>query len=191
MSKHLIVTGLIIASLVGEDFYLKENYPSIYSASGIHQMSKAYGAVLLVNVVLASFFTITIGFMVGASRRKCMEEALEAGDKDAEARFLLPKMQAEGFSTIAVKFNQIQRGHQHILESFQIWLITALIGGWEYPVTCACYGLLWIKARWDWAQGYKKGPSRRYDSPFAMFVWYSLFAQIFATASLAMKVLLA
>jgi hypothetical protein len=189
MSKHIIAIVGIFASLAAEDYYLKEAYPGIYSV-GPSGMSKAYGAVLLVNVVFASIFTIMIGFMVGASRRKCMEEAQDAGDKEAEARFMLPKMQAEGFSATAAKFNQIQRGHQQILESFQVYLITALIGGWEYPVVCAAFGLMWIKGRKDWAEGYKISAKNRYDKPFAMFAWYSLFAQIFATGTMAVKVMI-
>ena len=131
------------------------------------------------------------GFMVGYARRQCVEEAQEAGDKDAEERYLLPKMQAEGFSATARKFNIMQRCHYQILESFQIWLVTSIIGGWEYPLSVAFFGAIWIKARMDWATGYKaRGAKERYSVGIAPWTWYAVFTPSMAIMAQCGKVLL-
>ena len=91
-------------------------------------------------------------------------QALKDGDTDAEARFSYPKMYAEGFSEHATSFNCVQRGHQQALESYPMFLALSLVGGIQYPLTCAAGGALWNYARLKWAEGYATGdPSARYS----------------------------
>ena len=91
-------------------------------------------------------------------------QALKDGDTDAEARFSYPKMYAEGFSEHATSFNCVQRGHQQALESYPMFLALSLVGGIQYPLTCAAGGALWNYARFKWAEGYATGdPSQRYS----------------------------
>ena len=91
-------------------------------------------------------------------------QALKDGDADAEARFSYPKMYAEGFSEHATSFNCIQRGHQQALESYPMFLALSMVGGIQYPLTCAAGGALWNYARFKWAEGYATGdPSQRYS----------------------------
>ena len=193
MSKFLIPLSLLVGALVAEDFYIKNEYPNLYETSGTMPLScpRAFGLVILVNIVISALVVISIGFGVGAARSKFKERALKEGDKDAEKRFSLPKMQAEGFSTTAEDFNNVQRGHQHILESYQIYLVTSLLGGLEYPVAVAIYGAIWIKARLDWAEGYKGGPKNRYNKGLATQVWYGLLINLIASGKLGYKMLMA
>lgn len=192
MSKFLLPLSLVVATLVAEDFYAKDQYPTLYETSSSTSMScpRAFGLVVLINVVVSAFVVIFIGFGVGGSRRKFVERALKEGDKDAEKRFSLPKMQAEGFTAAAEDFNNIQRGHQHILESYQIYLVTSVLGGLEYPVSIAIYGLIWIKARLDWAENYKQGPKNRYNKGLATQVWFGLLINLIASGKLGYKMLM-
>jgi glutathione S-transferase len=100
-------------------------------------------------------------------------------------------MYAEGFSDIARRFNNMQRGHQQSLESFQMFLVSSIIGGWEYPVSLSMFGLLWLKARFDWAEGYAQAAKNRYDKPLAIWVWFGLLAPLIATGIMGVKTLMA
>merc|ERR1712146_360880 len=83
-----------------------------------------------------------------------------------------------------------QRCHYQILESFQIWLVTSIIGRWEYPMTCSLFGAIWIKARMDWAAGYRRGgPSNRYNVGLGPWVWVCFFTPPLALAFQGCKVL--
>lgn len=62
-------------------------------------------------------------------------------------------MYATGKDAKSVKFNCVQRGHHHALETFPMLLAASLVGGVRYPVSVAAFGLLWIKARFAWAEG--------------------------------------
>ena len=65
----------------------------------------SYGLVILVNVVASSFMMMYLSFIPGGARKRFMDAAKKKGDKDAEARFSLPKLYAEGFSQEAKDFN--------------------------------------------------------------------------------------
>ena len=192
MAKYAAHFVVMIGTIVAEDFYLKENYGSLYETSnGALAAPRAFGLVVLVNVVISALVVMMIGFSVGGARSKFTARALKEGDKDAEKRFSLPKMQAEGFTDAAFDFNNLQRGHQQILESYQIYLVTAVLGGLEYPVAVAMYGVIWMKARMDWAAGYKEGgPKNRYNKGIALQVWFALLVNLFASGKLAYKMLM-
>ena len=68
-------------------------------------VNASYGLVILINVVASSFMMMYLSFIPGGARKKYMEIAMKKGDKDAEARFSLPKLYAEGFSQEAKEFN--------------------------------------------------------------------------------------
>ena len=73
---------------------------------------KAYGFVILVNVIGASFMLVTLSFKVGAARK--------------EYKIDLPTMYATGKDKKSVTFNCIQRGHQQALETFSTVLACSL-----------------------------------------------------------------
>ena len=85
---------------------LSKYLPALVSKSKMFGMVNAsYGLVILINVVASSFMMMYLSFIPGGARKKYMEIAMKKGDKDAEARFSLPKLYAEGFSQEAKEFN--------------------------------------------------------------------------------------
>ena len=131
--------------------------PGLLEAGG-YGLPKAYGGVIAVNLVASTFTLISLGMRVGQARKKLAEQAKKDGDEHADERFGLPKMQAEGFSDLAKKFNCIQRGHQQALETYGSFLALSAVGGVVFPITTIVSGALWIYARKKWAAG-RNSPS--------------------------------
>lgn len=183
----------IAGALAAEHFVLRDKFAQIYAASSAFpalQLPRAYGAVILVNLVFSGLLLVYLGIKVGGARTSFKEKALKDGDKDAEARFSYPKMQAEGFSEHAKLFNCVQRGHQHALETYTQFIILSTVGGFRYPVSTVVAGLLWMFARIKWAEGYKTGePSKRYQSWVAYGIWSSLILLMAAAVGTAVSVM--
>ena len=115
-------------------------------------VSTAYGGVILINVVASSFMMLYLSFIPGGARKKYMEAAKKKGDRDAEARFSLPKLYAEGFSQEAKEFNCCQRAHQQALETYANFVVCSLVGGVRQPFLTTGAGILYLIARIKWAQ---------------------------------------
>ena len=174
----------VVISIGGEEVFIRPLVPVLYSSSSLMPfLPKAYAGMLAINCIGSALTLITLGGKVGAARRKAIEEAKKDGDDpNAEDRYSYPKMYAEGFSKSAKLFNCIQRGHQHALETYTPFVIMSLIGAIRYPVSSALGGLLWIVARFAWADGYATGdPNNRYSSLWSVGVWTSLVFQLFAS----------
>jgi len=140
-------------------------------------VSASYGLVILVNVVASSFMMMYLSFIPGGARRKFMEAAKKKGDRDAEARFSLPKLYAEGFSQEAKEFNCHQRAHQQALETYTNFVVCSIIGGVRQPLLTTAAGILYIIARVKWAKGYCTGdPDNRYKASggWGKHIWYPL-----------------
>ena len=179
MIVFIVKTIVPIAGLIAaENFILKDKFPQLYASSSAFpalSLPKAYGLVLIVNLILSGFLLIYLGVQVGAARKAFQEKAEKDGDKDAEARYSYPKMYAEGFSTNAKLFNCVQRGHQHALETYTQFITLSAIGGITFPITTLIGGLLWFLSRILWAKGYKTGePSKRYQNWIAYGIWTSI-----------------
>ena len=139
---------------------------------------KAYGFVILVNVIGASFMLVTLSFKVGAARK--------------EYKIDLPTMYATGKDKKSVTFNCIQRGHQQALETFSTVLACSLIGGIRYPLSTWIFGVGYIKSRMEWAKGYATGdPANRYSSKWGKYVWTTLVGMQVATIAVAVELLTA
>lgn len=139
---------------------------------------KAYGFVILVNVIGASFMLVTLSFKVGAARK--------------EYKIDLPTMYATGKDKKSVTFNCIQRGHQQALETFSTVLACSLIGGIRYPLSTWIFGVGYIKSRMEWAKGYATGdPANRYGSKWGKYVWTTLVGMQVATIAVAVELLTA
>uniref|UniRef100_A0A7S1FAW8 Glutathione transferase n=1 Tax=Noctiluca scintillans TaxID=2966 RepID=A0A7S1FAW8_NOCSC len=151
---------------------------------------RLYGFVLL-NAVASGFMMFFLGMKVGLSRKTFIEKAKEAGDEEAEERFSYPKVYAEGFSESAKHFNCVQRGHQQALETYPQVLAFSLIGGLAHPVLTSLGQVVWMIARWKWAQGYASGdPLKRYSSSkWSFHIWTSLILQMVLAGSTAVQVL--
>jgi uncharacterized MAPEG superfamily protein len=119
-----------------------------------------------------------LSFIPGGARKKFMEKAKAAGDKDAEARFSLPKLYAEGFSEDAKQFNCHQRAHQQALETYTNFVVCSIIGGVRQPIITSLAGIVYIISRVKWAKGYTTGsdPMNRYKASdgWGMHIWTSL-----------------
>jgi glutathione S-transferase len=182
----------IAGVLIGENYFLRTKAPTVYLASAAFPIvSKAYGAVLLVNVIATGFLLVFMGASIGAARTKFIEKAKKEGDKDAEARFAYPKMYAEGFSKEAKQFNCMQRGHQQPLETYTMFVAMSVIGGLKFPIATLCGGVLWMYARIKWAEGYSSGePSKRYQSWVSYGIWSSLVLVAAAAISTAVTIVM-
>ena len=193
MAKNFLTPTLMC---LAESLVLPKYAPSLVAAGPVLGLPRAFGLVVLINVIGTAFLTILIGFKVGAARSKYTEKATKDGDDDAEARFAYPKMYAEGFSTAAREFNCVQRSHQHTLETYQLVLVMSLIGGLSQPLTTAGSGLLWMVARHKWANGYAApggDPKNRYDKSdgWGRHIWTSLLALAVTCVATAGRCLLA
>ena len=190
---QLAIGTLILCAEVYFNAHLREQVPMFdylyQSSETTYGMPRAYG-LIPISLVVAGFTIQIIGFMVGAARSKIAEKAKAQGDKDAEKRFKLPKMYAEGFSDLARDFNNLQRGHQNPLESIALFLIVTLIGGCLAPLTCSLNAVLWAYARYEWAQSYKvRGPEKRFAHPLSGWVWISLLVNMFSCIGVGVKML--
>ena len=154
-------------------------------------VSKLYGAVIGVNVVGSSCMMLWLSFIPGTARKRFMEKAKKAGDKDAEDRFGLPKLYAEGFSEEAKEFNCHQRAHQQALETYANFVICSVIGGIRQPLLTLLAGCLYIIARVKWAKGYTTGdPINRYKASggWGHHVWTSLLTTMVCALSTGLGV---
>ena len=117
-------------------------------------------------------------------------QALKDGEDNAEARYSLPNLYVEGCTENAKRFNCIQRGHQHALESYTQYVALSVIGGLRFPIFTAANGLLWIYARRKWAEGYATGdPANRYANWAGKGIWFSLVFGLMATTGTALGIL--
>eukprot|EP01065_Artemidia_motanka_P047481 TRINITY_DN7455_c0_g1_i1.p1 TRINITY_DN7455_c0_g1~~TRINITY_DN7455_c0_g1_i1.p1 ORF type:complete len:180 (+),score=69.77 TRINITY_DN7455_c0_g1_i1:83-622(+) len=158
-----------------EEKVVKATFPQLYEKS-LLGLPKLYGLSVIVNVVASTWVLLMLGMKVGAARRKFSID--------------LPKMQAEGDSDLARKFNCVQRGHQQALETYTSFLALALFGGIRHPLTSTLSGLLWCISRLKWADGYASGdPAARYTSFWSTGFWNALLGMMSATVSTGLAVL--
>merc|ERR1711916_24445 len=145
--------------------------------SFIGGVPKAYGLVILANLVLANLF-VAIRVVGHVSKKR----------QAAEVKF--PTMMIEKPKNKAEEeFNWAQRVHGNILETFPAFLICSAIGGLSFPFTTAVCGLVWIKARDDWMEGYKIGPEKRYSIGMAMMHWMGLIGTLVTSIATAVVML--
>lgn len=159
-----------------EQVFLRDRLANLYGASSSFPfLPKAFAFVVAVNLIASGFLLVDLGFKVGNARNTFKEKALKDGDKDAEARYSYPKMQAEGFDEHSKQFNCVQRGHQQALETYTQFIVLSVVGGLSFPISTTLSGLLWFYSRIKWAEGYRTGePSKRYQSWVAFGIWTSL-----------------
>lgn len=139
-------------------------------------LPKAYGLVIIINLVVCSFTVIALSFKVGAAREKYGVP--------------LPTMYATGTDAKSKKFNCVQRGHQQCLETWSMFLTASLVGGVKFPISVVLFGLVWCKARLKWAEGYATGdPKNRYSSKWGMLVWTTLLGAFSAASGFALDLL--
>ena len=187
MSFMLNVMGSTLGAIVFEERILKKYLEVLYAPSDkVTTVPKAYGLVIAINVIAGGYAILHLGFKVGKARETYKAKAIEEGDKEAEERFSLPKLYAEGFSENAKLFNCVQRGHQQALETLPQFLVYSLVGGVRHPIVVSVAGLIWIIARLKWAEGYASGvPKKRYDHWISSGIWTGLLVPFGASLSTA------
>ena len=138
---------------------------------------RAFGLVVLANVVGSGVTLTLLGTKVGEARKKY-------GVK-------LPHMYAPGDSDNERLFNCAQRGHQQALETYPQFLALSLVAGLAFPLTTAVEGALWCVARFAWAEGYATGdPDNRYKfSWLGKHVWTPLVHMLILSLFVGGKVL--
>ena len=196
MAHIAVMFGAFIGLMVAEELYLPSYEPisAMYedaTLKGFTGIPKVYGAVILMIAYSSYIVFWKLGSAVGQARSRFQEAAKKEGKED-ERNFKVPKLYAEGFSDLAEKFNCIQRGHQQALETHHIFLVSAIIGGVAYPVTCTIAGLLWCRGRLVWAKGYADlGAADRYKGgASAIGIWVGLFIQLMCCAAVGVKMFL-
>jgi glutathione S-transferase len=137
---------------------------------------RAFGAVVLVNLIAASFAVIMLSFRVSKAR--------------TDYNVPLPTMYAAGKDAKSVKFNCVQRGHHQAKETSDFFLAASLVGGLRYPCSVALFGLVYAKARFAWADGYATGdPAKRYSSAWGKLIWTTLVGAFVAAGAVALELL--
>lgn len=125
-----------------------------------------------------SFWSLTYGFMVvGAARRKYMDQANADGEADVEERYAYPNLYAQGTSRNARAFNATQRSHQHILETLPGVILTALVNAFQYPCLTAVYTAVYAAGRVVFTRDYGASEgdvAKRYENPIARLMWYGM-----------------
>jgi len=192
MSDYLVKIGGVIGGCAGLAYLetvLTERFLSgtVASQETALAVPRLYGMVVL-NSAATAFMMFALGMKVGRARKNFTDKATKDGDADAEARFSYPKMYAEGFGKLAHEFNCVQRGHQQALETYPQMLVLPLLGGLRHPIMAALGQVVWMVARWKWAEGYASGdPKLRYSSKWSMHIWTTMFLQIVLAGSTGLK----
>lgn len=182
----LVAGGLSLSAI---ELHLHRAYASapLFAKNGL-LVPRLFG-VVLINATMNCLTMIYLGGSVGHKRNSYIEKATEEGDENAEARYGLPKLYAEGFGELAKEFNCLQRGHQGGLETFPHFLMCSFVAGVKQPITASAMQILWMVSRISWAKGYATGePKNRYKSKWAIHVWTSLFTQTVLALSTALQI---
>lgn len=166
---------LPVGGLLALEGYAFKTYAdsALFAASPLSPaLPRAYGLVVLSNVVATTFALIALSMKVGAARKKY--------------EVPLPQMYATGKSESDVKFNCVQRGHQQALETYTSFMALSLLGGIRHPFATSLFGVLYVVSRLKWAAGYRESPEQRYTLSFwGKHVWTALIGVLFTSISTA------
>ena len=177
----MIIVKSVAASLVSTVLETKYG-PDL--GEGSMGLPKLFGVSPVILTGLG-FWVLMHGFLVvGPARGKYMKLAKEAGEKDVEERYALPNIYAQGTSPYAIAFNCIQRSHQHVFETFPQMCIMSMIGAVHYPLTGALTLATYAIGRIAVSNCYANAngdASKRYASPFSIFMWYGYVATCFVS----------
>lgn len=180
MSTTLLLTTIAFASVGGfvETKFLKDLVPFMYEAApAFPAVTRGFGLVVLVLTGFSFWLTI-FGFKVGNARKACRELAEKDGESDPD-KYDLPNLYAYGPSKHAVAFNQVQRAHQHALETITQMYMATIFASMVFPLTAATGAFLWAYGRVCWSTAYaEQGRDLRYSHPMAIWIWRGYLANI-------------
>ena len=116
-----------------------EHYPSVTIMS--IQIPEGYGYVFLTCGVLPAVTNFFLSGSVMGARKKY--------DVQYPNLYATP-----GFHKEADKFNRVQRGHQHMLESLSDFRAVSFIGGLGHPTLVAASGVVYCLGNYLYSAGY-------------------------------------
>lgn len=140
--------------------------PSLISLSPDH-------AYLLGGVVVFYLSNLFLGASVGAARK---QYGIQYPHLYATRGMFLGKdgqVDEARWEADGVKFNLVQRGHQHLTETEPTALALMLSCGVFYPAYAATWGLVWVAGSLAYAFGYATKPENRFFGE-ALFIPASL-----------------
>ena len=163
----------------------------------VEALPRLYGLVLLLNVILGSLVLVVyVGCVTtGAGRRKSgfknpvlyaaidiyVEDVLQDGKVLSNGDTKLARAKLDR----ALLQNCHQRAHGNAQESYPTFVACSVVGGIVFPMSTACWGLLWSVSRIFYAQGYATGnPMGRYQNPLGAVHWFAL-TGVLVTATMA------
>jgi MAPEG family len=176
MASTLILTSFAFVgiSTFVEKKLVPQYIPYLYEPSPVFpSVTRAFGLIILVLTAF-SFWLVSFGMTVGKARRECKAAAEKDGEKELEM-YSPPFLYASGTSKHAIKLNQVQRAHQHVLESITGVYMTAFFNALVFPITTFIVTALWAYARVVWSNDYAtRGAEGRYNNPLAVWIWRGL-----------------
>lgn len=157
-----------------EKKWVTEYMPYLYEPSPVFpSVTRAFGLIIIVLTAF-SFWLVSFGMTVGKARRECKKAAEKDGEKELEM-YSPPFLYATGSSKHAVKLNQVQRAHQHVLESMTGVYVSALFNALVFPITTFIVTALWAYGRVVWSKNYAaSGAEGRYSNPLSFWIWRGL-----------------
>lgn len=139
--------GTSISLIIIEHLILSKFFPFLYVIStNVNCVPKAYSLVII-SLLLTVFTLIYLAMKVRLARNYFQEKVKKEGGNDTIENFSLPKLYAEGNSENTIKFNSIQRGHQHALESYTPFIMLMIFGGVVNPISVTIAGISWCIGR--------------------------------------------
>jgi len=195
-ASHLAVkVGLSLGAmglLSLENLVFGKVFPTLHEKSELVPfVPKGFGLVILSNLLVSISTLVYLARKVVVARTEFKDRAKKDGGEVSELEFDYPKLYAEGNSEFARKFNAIQRGHQHALETYAPFVFVSLIAGIEYPITIACGGIAWSVSRVVYADIYAKEltPLKCKSNPLAYGIAVSHMMGLVGTAAVAMDII--
>jgi hypothetical protein len=171
--SSLLIKSMAIA---GIGAYVETKYgETLFAAAAPGTLSPLF--VLTPTILLGvGFYALVHGMEVGRARQHYMELAKKDGEKDAEERYSLPNLYVHSTgnnSKHARAFNAVQRSHQHILETYPLACVGALLGAWQFPLASALATLAYASGRIIMSSNYaasEGNASLRYANPLAIWL---------------------
>ncbi|KAG2338341.1 membrane-associated proteins in eicosanoid and glutathione metabolism [Suillus weaverae] len=103
------------------------------------------------SLITIGWVLVWQGIMVGRYRKRAGIEYPQPYAEKAEAKD----------STVALRFNCMQRAHQNTLESAPVVFVSTIVAGLKYPALAAAICVAYSFARIVYTIGYKSGQPKR------------------------------
>jgi hypothetical protein len=187
--------GAGILAMLETKFAPKFTTSSSHSSNGNSSTSWMNPLFFATPLILSSvaMFILTQGMAVGSARKKYMDLAKQAGEKDVDERYDLPNLYAQGTtSQYARAFNAVQRSHQHIFENFSTMILTGHVAAVSFPLSSALSCALYAVGRVIISKNYERSDGdakKRYSNKLGMSMWFGLLFSLWLAPFSCIKML--